>query len=102
MKRSDLRRRFSSPILPTSLGCQTPGRTQVGRLAGRFDDSPPTAMSHLLYHLRFVADVMLMASLQLGLGDFIFYSLLVGRAAMYDLMTVYACYLAIIAGLGEP
>jgi presenilin 1 len=25
---------------------------------------------------------------------------LVGRAAMYDFMTVYACYLAIIAGLG--
>ncbi|KAH7421305.1 hypothetical protein KP509_13G050200 [Ceratopteris richardii] len=39
-------------------------------------------------------------SLRLGLGDFVFYSLLVGRAAMYDLTTVYACYLAIIAGLG--
>ncbi|KAI5069791.1 hypothetical protein GOP47_0016092 [Adiantum capillus-veneris] len=38
--------------------------------------------------------------LKLGLGDFVFYSLLVGRAAMYDLTTVYACYLAIIAGLG--
>eukprot|EP00798_Chlamydomonas_sp_ICE-L_P013550 gene13550-19420_t len=38
--------------------------------------------------------------IKLGLGDFIFYSLLVGKAAMYDMMTVFAAYLGIIAGLG--
>lgn len=39
-------------------------------------------------------------AIRLGLGDFIFYSVLVGRAAMYDLMTATVAYLAIIAGLG--
>ncbi len=46
------------------------------------------------------ADFLLPDAIKLGLGDFIFYSLLVGRAAMYDLMTAVVAYLAIIAGLG--
>lgn len=45
-------------------------------------------------------DFLLPDAIKLGLGDFIFYSLLVGRAAMYDLMTAVVAYLAIIAGLG--
>lgn len=39
-------------------------------------------------------------SIKLGLGDFVFYSVLVSRAAMYDASTLAACLVAVIAGLG--
>ena len=39
-------------------------------------------------------------SIKLGLGDFIFYSILVSKAALYSFTTFFACSLAIIVGLG--
>jgi len=40
------------------------------------------------------------ASIRLGLGDFIFYSVLVSQAALYGFPTFMACMLVILAGLG--
>jgi len=39
-------------------------------------------------------------SIRLGLGDFIFYSVLVAKAAEYSFATFAACMLVILAGLG--
>lgn len=39
-------------------------------------------------------------SIRLGLGDFIFYSVLVAKAAQYSFSTFAACMLVILAGLG--
>lgn len=39
-------------------------------------------------------------TIRLGLGDFIFYSVLVGKAAQYSFATFASCMLVILAGLG--
>jgi presenilin 1 len=39
-------------------------------------------------------------SIRLGLGDFIFYSVLVSKAAQYSFTTFAACTLVILSGLG--
>lgn len=39
-------------------------------------------------------------SIKLGLGDFVFYSVLVSKAAMYSFTTFAACMLVILAGMG--
>ncbi|KAG2495971.1 hypothetical protein HYH03_005900 [Edaphochlamys debaryana] len=38
-------------------------------------------------------------AIKLGLGDFIFYSVLVARSAMYSWMTAFAAYLGIVMGI---
>ena len=39
-------------------------------------------------------------SIKLGLGDFVFYSVLVSKAALYGFATCAVCFLVIISGLG--
>lgn len=39
-------------------------------------------------------------SIKLGLGDFVFYSVLVSRAALYDVSTMAACFVSVVMGLG--
>lgn len=40
-------------------------------------------------------------SIRLGLGDFVFYSVLVSRAALFGLATLTACFVAVIMVSGE-
>ena len=37
---------------------------------------------------------------KLGLGDFVFYSVLVSRAALFDISTFAATFVAVVLGLG--
>merc|ERR1712060_196403 len=37
--------------------------------------------------------------IKLGLGDFVFYSILVGRASMRNVATLVSCILAVLTGL---
>jgi presenilin 1 len=40
-------------------------------------------------------------SIKLGLGDFVFYSVLVSKAALYGFSTAAVCFLVIVIGLGS-
>lgn len=81
----------SSPLVPNVWG--TPETSPVN------EERSPLVEIHGNEEGGDSEEVTMSRGIKLGLGDFVFYSVLVGRAAMYDLMTVYACYLAIISGL---
>ena len=45
------------------------------------------------------AEFELPDAIRLGLGDFIFYSVMIGRASMHSALAAAACYVAVAAGL---
>lgn len=69
-------------------------------LSGREPALQATPHQAVLVETNVEDDFMLPDAIKLGLGDFIFYSVLVARAAMHDLLTAFASYTAIVAGLG--
>jgi presenilin 1 len=53
-----------------------------------------------LYHKYIAQEEEPGNTIKLGLGDFVFYSVLVSRAAQYELSSMIACLTAILMGLG--
>lgn len=95
----------TSPLVPNSRERETSGGLELASVA-REEMAPLVQLSGFRGPTGQASrndvetdDTTTSQGIKLGLGDFVFYSVLVGRAAMYDLMTVYACYLAIISGL---
>jgi len=73
-----------------------PSTSSASPPPGGEDDAPATPASTATAR----AFPGLPDAIKLGLGDFIFYSVLVGRASMGDLIEAGAAYLGVIAGLG--
>ena len=61
-----------------------------GEAADRASTSAPPASD---------AEFELPDAIRLGLGDFIFYSVMIGRASMHSALAAAACYVAVAAGL---
>jgi presenilin 1 len=74
----------AAPPAPVGDGANPPARASDASGSSRDDDDDPSAPS---------------GGMLLGMGDFIFYGALVGRAAGYDLATVCAAFVAVLAGL---
>jgi len=76
------------------------GRRGYARV--KTDDDPSGASASSSYDPSMAdegAQYTLPDSIKLGLGDFIFYSVLVGRAAMWSPITCTFCFIAVISGL---
>ncbi|TFJ85532.1 hypothetical protein NSK_003042 [Nannochloropsis salina CCMP1776] len=84
---------------PVEGGDEHGGESERGERGERGRGHPPSeGLSSSSHHQGGTPDQE--RSIKLGLGDFVFYSVLVGKAALYGFATCAACFLVIIAGLG--
>lgn len=83
-----------------SLGQQQRQDTAVVQGAGVENGTAPTSVHTPTEETEIQAFGEADRSIKLGLGDFVFYSVLVSKAALYDFATCAICFLVILSGLG--
>ncbi|XP_065295938.1 presenilin-1-like [Dermacentor albipictus] len=82
-------------------GCSTPAKRRLGSpRPGLKPEAPPPGSSPPLEQGRGRSKDVLEHGLKLGLGDFIFYSILLGKASRHGTVVgIVACYISVLVGV---
>eukprot|EP00736_Rhodelphis_marinus_P007467 Rmarinus@m.10376 len=92
-------RRSSTSVAPTEVAVRPGSHSESNRAAGEVTVSRQDDGAGGRSILEEEFEDGLEASLKLGLGDFVFYSVLVARASSFNLMAIVTCFIAIVSGL---